>query len=392
MPIAAIVAVIVLLPGWMGPTVARARIRTAVVRTGPIEAVITASGTVVPEVERVLSSAVDARLLRVLKRPGAAVQKGEPVAELDLGESELAIERITGNLAIADNKQGQARLALEQTLADIDARIERKDLEQQLLDEKARSSQRLSEEGLVSQQALSEARLAATQAAIELAQLRRERGATERNTQLQAEGLSLERRALAREASAARRTLDLATTRSDRDGVLTWIVSQEGALVRRGEVIARIADLRSFRIDASVSDVHAGGIRAGLPVAVVVNETTLEGMIGQVAPNVEADVIRFTVALREQSHPLLRPNMRVDVFVITDRRPRALTVRQGPFVTGSDRADVFVIRAGRAIRTAVQFGVRGADDIEITSGLAAGDEVVISDMRDYQHLEELEVR
>src|SRR5687768_18243767 len=89
-PVAAIVAVIALLPGWMRPALDRTRIRTATARIGTIEAVISASGTVVPEIERILSSPVDARLLRIVKRPGASVHTGEPVAELDLGDARLA--------------------------------------------------------------------------------------------------------------------------------------------------------------------------------------------------------------------------------------------------------------------------------------------------------------
>ena len=392
LPLIALATIVTLLPGWVRPTLTRSRIRTAVVKTGPIEAVITASGTVVPEIERALSSPVDAKLLRLLKQPGAHVKVGEPLAELDLTESQLAIERITGDLAITDNKQSQARLALERSLADLDARIERKGLEAEILEQKAAASQQLAEQGLASQQQLGDARLAARQAAIEVAQLRRERADAQRSTDLQSEGLSLERGALAREAAAARRTLDLATTRSDRDGIVTWILSQEGTLVRRGEVIARIANLSSFRIDATVSDLHSRRIRSGMTVNVVVNDTTLRGSIADVQPLIDNNVIRFSVALDERTHPVLRPNMRVDVHVVTDSRGKTLIVRQGQFVSGGDRADVYVLRNGQAQRTAVTFGLRGADDIEVTSGLMHGDEVILSDMRDYQHLEQLEVR
>jgi HlyD family secretion protein len=391
-PLVAIVTILALLPGWMRPTLTRARIRTATVQAGAIEAVITASGTVMPEIERVLSSPVDARLLRLLKRAGATVAAGESVAELDLGESRLALERIATSLRISDNQQAQTRLALDKSLADLDARLERKALELQMLEEKAASSRQLSEQGLVSQQALRESTLAVKQAAIELAQLRHERGNAERSTVLQSEGLALQRAAMTKEEIEARRTLELATTRSDRDGVLTWVLPQEGALVRRGEVVARIADLSSFRVDASVSDIHAGRVRAGIPVVVVINEARLDGTISDVLPSVDNDIIRFTVALRERSHALLRPNMRVDVLVITDRRSRTLTVRQGPFAGGGERGDVFVVRGGRARKTPVQFGLRGFDDVEVVSGLNEGDEVVISDMRDYLHLDEMEVK
>jgi HlyD family secretion protein len=392
LPVFAIVIVIALLPGWMQPTVNRSRIRTAVVASGPIEAVITASGTVMPEIDRILSSPVDARLLRILKRPGSPVRAGEPVAELDLGESRLALERIDGTLAVTDNKQDQTRLALEKALADLDARIARQELDVQMLDEKATSNQRLSDEGLVSQQALREARLAARQGAIELALLRQERRNAERSTELQTHGLSLERTALMKEAAAARRTLELATTRSDRDGVVTWITSEEGALVRRGEVVARIADLRTFRIDATVSDVHSGRIAAGLAANVIVNDVALEGTVSEVRPTVEDGVIQFTITLRDPSHRALRPNMRVDVHVVVARKNRTLTLVQGPLVTGSSTAEAFVIRGAQAYKTPVAFGLRGADHIEIASGLQEGDEVIISDMRDYQHANELEIR
>ena len=392
LPLAAVAIVLILLPGWMRPSVERTRIRTATVQSGAIEAVITASGTVVPEIERALSSPVDARLLRLLKRPGAAIRTGEPVAELDLTESRLALEKLAGSLAITDNKQSQARLALDRSLADLDARIERKALDAESLARKADASKQLAEQGLASQQQLGDAQLAARQATIEVAQLRRERADAQRSTDLQSQGLSLERASLGKEEAAARRTLDLATTRADSDGIVTWILPQEGTLVHRGEVIARIADLSSFRIDAQASDVHNGRIRTGMAVNVLANDVTLHGSIAEVQPNIENDVIRFTVSLDERSHAALRPNMRVDVLVVTDRRPKTLTVQQGQFVTGADFADVFVVRDGRARRMTARFGLRGFDTIEVTSGLAEGDEVILSDMKDYQHLEQLEVR
>src|SRR4051794_37287399 len=70
LPLTAGAVVLTLLPGWVRPTLERTRIRTAHVESGALEAVITASGTVVPEIERALSSPVDAKLLRLLKRPG----------------------------------------------------------------------------------------------------------------------------------------------------------------------------------------------------------------------------------------------------------------------------------------------------------------------------------
>jgi HlyD family secretion protein len=208
---------------------------------------------------------------------------------------------------------------------------------------------------------------------------------------VQLEGLALERGSLDKDAAQARRLLDLSTTKSDRDGVLTWVLSQEGALVRRGDVIARIADLTSFRVAATVSDVHAGRLRTGMAVLVRGTGLDLQGTVTEVFPTVENGVLHFTVALAEASHAALRPSLRTDVLVITDRKARVLRVKRGPFADNAAR-QAFVVRGDRAVRVPVQVGMAGADDVEVLSGVSEDDEIIISDMKDYMHLAEVRIK
>jgi len=390
-PLVLVTLVIVWLPGWLRPSVSRARIRTAPVTVGPVEAVIMASGTVAPEVERVLSSPLDARVLRLLQRPGAHLKRGDPVLELDVSESVLALERVVKDLRIKDNQQAQTRLTLEKSLVDLDGRLELKTLDLQSAEARLEGEAQLFKEGLFSREALRRTELAVKQAHIELAQLRGERKNVERTTSVQLEGLSLERGSLDKDAIQARRLLDLSTTKSDRDGVLTWVMSQEGALVRRGDVIARIADLSSFRVDATVSDLHAGRVRTGMPAVVRVNDLDLEGAVTEVFPTVENGALRFTVALATPSHASLRPSLRTEVLVITDRTKRARRVKRGPFADNAAR-QAFVVRGDRAVRIDIVVGLSGVDTVELVSGASEGDELVISDMKDYAHLTEVRIR
>jgi HlyD family secretion protein len=388
LPLLLLTLVIVWLPGWLRPSVPRARLRTARVTTGPIEAAIMATGTVVPEVERVLSSPLDARVLRILVRPGARLEVGQPVVELDISESVLALEKVVKDLKVKENQQAQSRLTLDKSLVDLVGKIEVKTLDLQAAQSRLESNQQLFKDSLLSREALRQSELSVKQTQIELAQLRGERENAERANAVQLEGLSLERGSLDKEAAQARRLLALSTTKSDRKGVLTWVLSQEGALVRRGDVIARIADLSSFRVDGSVSDVHAGRLRPGMPAVVRINDQSLDGTISEVFPTVENGVIRFTVALARASHAGLHPSLRTDVLVITDRKPRALRVKRGPFADNA-AGQIFVVRGDRAIRVPVTLGISGIDDLEVVSGLSEGDEVIISDMRDYAHLTEV---
>ena len=387
-----VIAALMWLPGWLRPTVSLSRIRTAVVVAGSIDASITAAGVVVPAIERVVSSPLDARVLKVLKRPGAMLAAGDPVISLDVSESAAALERAENDLKVKENQLQQTRLGYEQSLVDLDGRIQIKSLELETRRAVLATHQQLAARGLLSREELRQTELTVKQAEIELAQLESGRTNAGRSTTVRIEGLALERATLTRDVAEKRRVLDLATTKADRDGVLTWVVTEEGALVRRGDVIARIADLSAFRVEATVADIHAGRIRPGLPVHVRLEALSIDGQVSEVYPTVENGAIRFTVTLADASHTRLRPSLRVDVQVITDRRPEVLKVKRGPAIGGTGDQTIFVVRDGRAERRTVRFGVSNFDEIEVASGLAAGDTIIVSDMRDYEHLSALAVR
>jgi HlyD family secretion protein len=392
-PALAVIMLIAWLPGFIRPSVSRQRVRTAKVTSGPIEAMITASGMVVPESERALSSPVDARVLRILKRPGDPLKAGDPLVELDASLSVLAVGKLEKDLALKDNEQAQTRLALEKSLLEIEGKLQAQKLELDAIRAELAENRHLFKEGLISQDKLRQSELTEAKAVIELTQLEGQRDNVRQTNATTVAGLTLERDALGKETAEARRQLELTTTRADRDGVVTWALAEEGSAVRRGDVIARIADLRTFRVDATVSDVHAKNLVAGMPVVIRVNEEdTLAGTVSTILPKIENGIMTFRVTLADKSNALLRPNLRVDVLVITDRRPRALRLRKGPFSEGDGFRNAFVVRGDRAVRTPITLGLVSFDDYEVVSGLVEGDEVIISDMRDYLHLTEVGIK
>jgi HlyD family secretion protein len=379
-------------PTLLRPTLRRSAIRTAVVDRGFVEATVSASGTVMPEVEKVLASPADARVLRVVKHAGDPVKRGDVIVELDLSQQILEEQRLDQGLALKLNQQKQKKLDLEERLAGLGNQADIKGLQLQALAEQLARSRALHGEGLLSDETLRQAELAHDQAVLELRKIQGERAIAERATRLQLEGLDLETAMLHKERQEAARQLQLASAQADRDGVVTWTVQEEGAALRRGDVIARVADLSSYRVDATVSDVHASHLSAGLPVTVRVGDEGLSGTIASVAPTVQNGVITLAVALVERSSPLLRPHLRVDVFVVTDRREDALRLKVGPFLNGAGPQDVFVVKGDRLLKTPVQIGIVGFERCEVQRGLFAGDEIVISDMRDYAHATQLQLR
>jgi HlyD family secretion protein len=380
-------------PRWLQPSLARTRIRTAVVEAGPLEAAITATGSVVPEFEQVLSSPVNARVLRILKQPGAVLNQGDPILELDLNESRLAIERLQQQFELKQNQQAKVKLDLETTLLDLQNKWEIKQLEYKSATATTARNRTLHAEGILSEERLREIELIEEKTRYELKQLEESKRKAEQSTQTQLEGLALEMKTLQQERAEAVRQLELATTKADRHGVLTWVVREEGATVEKGAVLARIADLRSFRVEASVSDVHANRLSVGLPVKVKLSDdTALNGSVTSINPTVNNGVLTLLVNLDDKSNPQLRANLRVDVFIATERKERVLRVKKGPFASGEGLREVFVIRGDTAVKTPVRLGLVGADHYEVVQGLLAGDEIIISDMTDYAQVKEVKLK
>jgi HlyD family secretion protein len=390
--VAAIAAIFVWVPGFIRPSLSRSRIRTARVDAGPIESTISASGTVVPEFEQVLSSPINARVVKIMKRPGAVVTRGEPILELDVSESVLALERVTQQVELKQNQQAKAKLDLENTLISLKSQWEIKNLEFKSASQNSARNRELHKQGLVSSELLSQAELLEEKNRYELKQLEESKHNAGQSTDTQLEGLALEMKTLEKERTEARRQLELATTKSDRDGVLTWVVPEEGATIQKGAVLARIADLNSFLVQATVSDIHASRLSVGMPVRVRINDSFLEGEVSSVDPTIKDGVMTMLIALKEKASSLLRSNLRVDVLIAAERKDRVLRIKKGPFANSEGLRDVFVIRGDAAIKTSVRLGISSFEDYEVVEGLIEGDEVIISDMTDYMHAREVRLK
>lgn len=382
------------LPDWLRPALARDLVRTGRVDRGAIEGIVEASGLVIPAFESLLSSPIEARVEKILRRPGETVAAGEEILVLDTSPSRVELGRLEDQLRKKINEQAQLRLALEESLGSLDGRIAAQRLDLEALVYRAEQSRTLRAEGLVSEQVLRAAEVDEKKARIELAQLQAQATREERATAARLEGIGLDLAILGRDRDEARRQLGLAT-RADRSGVLTWVIPQEGATVRKGEVLARIADLHSFRVKAKISDIHASRLNVGAAIRVITGGQPLTGTLTRIDPTIENGALQFEVTLDEARHPALRSNLAVDVLVVTAARQDVLRAPKGPYLVGGSTQPVFVVDPhdpSRALRRSVRFGLAGYENHEVLDGLAENDEIILSDMRDYFHLSRINLR
>jgi HlyD family secretion protein len=389
---AAGLALIALLTGWLQPSIRRDRIRTATVSRGEVTATLDASGLVVPEIEQLLTAPVATRVVRILKTAGAEVAPGEAIVLLDDSDARREVLRLEEQISLRENARRQNELELERTRNDLSTRRQIKLLEQKSARFELRRNREFFAMGLIVQDEVRKSETDVERTTIELRHLDALLANAEQDLATRRDGLALEIAALAKDRDQARARLERTTVASTRAGIVTWTVTTEGAAVVAGEPVARVADLSAYRVEATLSDVLARRLTVGLPATVRSGDERLAGVVRKVRPTVVNGIVTFEVELAENDHPILRPNLRVDVHAVTDRRTDALRLRRGPLLAVDGRDAVFVLRGDRAVRRPVTVGLANFELYEIVDGLAEGDEVVISDMSDYRKMKEVRLR
>jgi HlyD family secretion protein len=377
---------------WLRPSIRRVDLQIARVGRGSVDATLQATGTVVPEIETVISSPVEARALKIQHRAGDQLHTGDAILTLDTSATRLDLDKLSDAVAQRESALSQARLKADDDLAAATSALEQKQLDSEILRLKAAQNVRMHAEGLVSAQDELVAVTAKKKSDIEIAQLRDALVRARRSTEGQIAAAQLELRTAQKERDQSERQLNLAMARSDQDGVLTWVLPEVGATVRKGDVLARVADLSAYRVVATISDVHASKLAAGMRTHVKLDDTTtIDGTISSIDPRIENGIARFCVSLDQRANPRLRNNLRVDVLPVIASHGNVLRVRRGALGQG-EHEEVFVVRGQMLVRTLVRWGLAGDELIQPIDGLREGDEVVISNMSEHQGIRELRIK
>ena len=376
----------------LGSSIESSRVRTGVVQIGDVENTLSATGEVIPAYEQIITSPIRASIKSVLLSPGTKVVPGQAIVELDKSLTQIEFERYQDQLELKKNSIDQLRMKLNKNLYDAEISDKIKLLNINKLRADLEDAKRLEKVGggtkediTRAENELKIAELQKQQLENDLSYNRQSMGASLRETELgaQIEGKNLKE---------LQHKLKMADIVADRKGVLTWVNENIGSSVNEGEMLARVADLGSFRVEGSCSDVYAEQVKAGLSVIIKVNESVLRGMITQVKPAVKDGVIGFVIQLENAQNESLRPNMKVEVYVVTNRSSKTLRVANGPAFTGKRKQYIYVLQNNTARRREVETGLSNFDYVEIKSGLAAGEKVILTDMNQYEHLEEISIK
>lgn len=365
-------------------TVPLDRLRIATVVRGNLVRDVSVQGRVVAAVSPTLYASA-AGTITLLVEAGAVVEEGQILAEIVSPE-------LTNTLQQAQSTLEQLAVQLERQR--IEARqqaLEKRksaDLANVALVAAKREKRRADEANAVSvisiidfekaQDDLRKAELAYEHAVAD-ADLFDERLAFE----LEASGLELDRQRLL--VLEQQRRVDELALKSPVNGVVGDLLVEQKAAVSRDVPVMAVVDLTRFEVDAEIPESYADDLGLGMVAEIIVGTERYAGQLVAISPEIANNQVSSRIRFTEETPGNLRQNQRLTTRILIEERPDVLTLQRGQFLeSGGGRIAYVLDGQNLAVRKSIVIGARSLGAVEITDGLAEGDQVVISSIEQFR--------
>ena len=182
--------------------------------------------------------------------------------------------------------------------------------------------------------------------------------------------------------------LSKATLKAPADGTITSVNIDAGEAVATGSgAVIILANVSNLHVDVQIDEIDLPAVEVGQAATVTLDalpDGPLAGIVTAIAPAPAASTTgatnyEVTVTLAEQPAQA-RVGMTANVAIETERRAGVVVLPAEYIQVDVQSGQTFVeTRAsdGRIVQNQITLGLRSGDNIEVLSGLQAGDEVLI---------------
>ncbi len=366
------------------PTVEKSTVWMDTVKRGPMLRQVRGPGSLVVESSgiRVLSSATDGRVERLLLEPGAVVQPDTVI--LEMSNPELQRDALDAEQAL---KAGQAEMAntrirvMRETLdqkaaaATVESDYHQAELQSQ-------TNEGLYKEGIVASLTLKLSQVRADELKTRNALEKERMAIAEDSAKAQIEAAQAHLQQLKVQADLRRSQMDALNVRAGIPGVLQEIPIQVGQRVTPGTMLAKVVQPNKLKAQLKIAETQAKDIAIGQPASIDTRNGIVPGKVSRVDPSSQNGTVTVDVALEGELPQGARPDLSVDGTIELDRLKDVLYVGRPAF--GQEKSLVGLFRleedGDEAVRVKVKLGKSSVNTVEILEGLKPGDKVILSDM------------
>ena len=338
--------------------------------TRAIPRVIHVTGSLAAQEQSMLSAMVAGRLERLDVDIGSVLHRGDVVAQVEPRDYELGLQQAAAAL-------GQARTAMGLPLAGEDDHIELEHVTavrqaRAVLEETAKNRERiksLSVSGIASQSEVD-----SVEAAHTVALMRHETAMEEARGRV---ATVAQRRA---ELDLARKRLADASVRAPFDGAVQARPATIGEYLAVGAPIVQVVKTDPLRLRLEVPERECILVRTGQVTRLLIEGDTniYSGRIARLSPALDEPTRTLRVEADVPRQGSLRPGLFARAEIVVAEHEEALTVPAEAIIAFAGIEKVVAVQEGKALERVVVTGRRGPGWVEIVSGLAGEQPVVLN--------------
>jgi HlyD family secretion protein len=364
------------------PAVEKGGVWVDTVKRGSMLRAVKGPGTLVPEHIRWITADTAGRVERIYLRPGAPVtadtqllELSNPDVMLQSLEAERQVSSATADLLALKSNLTTDQLKQEALVAQLetDASDARR---RSQADTQLHSRQMLSDidVGLSTERAkdLSE-RLKLGREQVQVMQ----RSVADRT---RAVGAQLEK--LRAVAAFRKQLVDSMHVKAGGDGVLSEMPLELGQWVTPGTLLAKVVQPGDLKAELRIPETQAKDVALGQTVEIDTRNGLVPGQVRRVNPAASQGTVLVEVELQGPLPKGARPDLTVEGTIEIEKLPDVLYVGRPAGAQPESTVELFRLapNSDLAQRTRVALGRSSVNTIEVKSGLAEGDRVVLSDM------------
>lgn len=376
------------------PSVERNTLSIDSVVAGPMVREVRAPGSLVPEQIRWISAVAPGRVEKKLVQPGERVTASTILMELSNPDVEIQLLQAERQLTDAQAQLVSLQVSLETqrlTQAGTVAQVRAAYLDA--------TRNAAANKSLVDQRMISAFEAAKAQ---DLADELTERYTIERQrltifTDNIPAQLAVQREQVARLKAVVEFQRSLAgamTVRAGTDGVLQELPLEVGQFATSGTTIAKVVQPERLKAVLRVQENQARDVTLGQTAVIDTRNGLVRGRVSRIDPSSTGGMVSVDVALLDTLPKGARPDLSVDGTIEIERLGKVLHTGRPTYGQANSTIGLFKLSpdGGEAVRVQVALGRTSANAVEIVSGLAAGDQVILSDMTRFDAVDRVRVK
>ena len=375
------------------PTVDRAVVWIDSVKRGDIPRQVRGSGVLTPEDIRWIPAQTQGRVERIILRPGAQVTPDTVILELSNPELEQSVRAAQLEYQSAQAAFTNRKAQLESDLLQQEATVANIEMQRKQADLDLRANEELFKEQLISQLTLEQKRGLAKDLNNRL-EVENKRLAITREgltSQLAPQEADVNSKKAAWELR--RQQLEDLKVKAGMSGTLTQVPVERGQQVAPGANLARVANPNNLKAELRIAETQTKDIRIGQYAEIDTRNGIVKGHVTRMDPSSTGGTVGVDVSMDEPLPAGARPDLSVDGTVLLEKLTNVVYVGRPAFGQENSTVTIFKVQpSGDAIATKVKLGRASVNTIEVLEGLSPGDQVILSDMSQYDAFDRVQLK